>query len=100
MSMTVLLEVEFQNDAPADAVEAAIQQTLAQTASFHGLESLEVLVDDADPNRMVVVESWTTAADHDTYVAWRATPEGAAAIGPHLAAAPVTRTFGRTIPLG
>jgi quinol monooxygenase YgiN len=99
MSMTVLLEVQFQSDAPADAVETAIRETLEQTASFHGLESLEVLVDDEDPARMVVVESWTTAEDHDTYVAWRATPEGAAAIGPLLAGAPITRTFGRTIPL-
>ncbi|MBT1679571.1 putative quinol monooxygenase [Curtobacterium aurantiacum] len=99
MSMTVLLEVQFQSDAPADAVETAIRETLEQTASFHGLESLEVLVDDADPDTMVVVESWTTAEDHDTYVAWRATPEGAAAIGPLLATAPITRTFARTVPL-
>ncbi len=48
---------------------------------------------------MVVVESWTTAEDHDTYVAWRATPEGAPAMAPFLAATPVTRTFARTLPL-
>ncbi|WIE64336.1 antibiotic biosynthesis monooxygenase family protein [Curtobacterium sp. MCLR17_036] len=100
MSITVLLEVRFQPEAAADAVETAVRQTLAQTASFPGNESLEVLVDDDDPTRMVVVESWTTAADHDAYVAWRATPEGSAAIGPLLAEAPVTRTFARTIPLG
>jgi quinol monooxygenase YgiN len=99
MSMTVLLEVQFQSDAPEDALQGAIRETLEQTASFHGLESLEVLVDDEDPARMVVVESWTTAEDHDTYVAWRATPEGAPAMAPFLAATPVTRTFARTIPL-
>lgn len=84
----------------AEAVERAIRETLAQTAARTGNESLEVLVDDADPTRLVVLERWATAADHDAYVAWRATPEGAAeALGAVLAAPPVTRTFGRTIPL-
>ena len=60
-----------------------------------------MLVDDSDPTRMVVLERWATSADHDAYVAWRATPEGAAeALGAVLAAPPVTRTFARTVPLG
>jgi quinol monooxygenase YgiN len=99
MSMTVLLEVQLRSDVSTEDAEAAIQETLAQTAGFAGNESLEVLVDDADDGRVVVVERWTTAADHDAYVAWRATPEGAAALGTVIAAPPVTRTFARTIPL-
>lgn len=99
MTMTVFLEVQIRDDVAADTVEAAIRETLAQTAARQGNESLEVLVDDEDPARMVVVESWTTPEDHDTYVAWRATPEGAPAMAPFLAATPVTRTFARTLPL-
>lgn len=100
MSITVLLDVQFQSDVPTDTVEAAIRETLAQTRAFDGCESLEVLVDDADPTRVVVVESWTSGAAHDAYEAWRATPDGAAAIGPIVAAPPVARTFERTIALG
>ncbi|PZE58505.1 monooxygenase [Curtobacterium sp. MCPF17_001] len=100
MTMTVFLEVQIRDDVAADTVEAAIRETLAQTAARQGNESLEVLVDDEDPTRMVVLERWATAEDHDAYVAWRATPEGAAeALGAVLAAPPVTKTFGRTIPL-
>jgi quinol monooxygenase YgiN len=100
MSTTVLLEVQLRSDVSTDTVEAAIRETLAQTTDFPGNESLEVIVDDADPTRVVVVERWTTTADHDAYVAWRATPEGAAnALAAVVAAPPVTRTFARTIAL-
>ncbi len=55
----------------------------------------------ADQHRAVVLERWTTAGDHDAYVAWRATPEGAAnALAAVLVGPPVTRTFGRTLDLG
>jgi len=98
MSITVFLEVQLRPDARTGA-ESAIRETLAQTAAFAGNEGLEVLVDDADPDKVVVVEKWASAGDHDAYVAWRATPEGAAALAGVLAGAPVTRTFGRTIEL-
>lgn len=100
MTQTVFLEVQLRSDVSDETVASAVRETLAQTAARPGNESLEVLVDDADPTRMVVLERWATAADHDAYVAWRATPEGAAeALGAVLAAPPVTRTFGRAIPL-
>ena len=99
MTMTVFLEVQIRDDVAADTVEAAIRETLAQTAARQGNESLEVLVDDEDPTRMVVLERWTTAEDHDAYVAWRATPEGAARLGEVLAAPPVTRVFSGRIAL-
>ncbi|MCJ1714363.1 putative quinol monooxygenase [Microbacterium sp. M1A1_1b] len=100
MSMTVFLEVRLRDDLPAETIESAIRETLAQTAAFDGNESLEVLVDDADATRVVVLERWTTTAAHDAYVAWRATPEGKAeALAAILAEPPVTRTFDRSITL-
>ncbi len=100
MSMTVLLEVQLRTDVPTETVEAAIRETLAQTRRVrrHN-ESLEVLVDDADASRVVVLERWTTSADHDAYVAWRGTPRAANALAAVVAAPPVTRTFDRTITL-
>ena len=99
MSITVFLEVQLRPDAVGAEAEGAIRETLAQTAAFDGNEGLEVLVDDADPTRVIVVEKWTTAGHHDAYVAWRQTPEGAAALATVLAGPPVTRTFGRSIDL-
>jgi quinol monooxygenase YgiN len=99
MSITVFLEVQLRPDTVGAQAEDAIRDTLVATAAFDGNEGLEVLVDDADPTRVIVVETWATAGHHDAYVAWRQTPEGAAALGSVLAGPPVTRTFGRTIAL-
>lgn len=99
MTTTVLLEVQLRNDVSAETVQTAIRETLAQTQARQGCESLEVLVDDADPTRLVVVERWTTTADHDAYAAWRTTPEGASALGAVLAAPGTKRIFGSTIEL-
>ena len=99
MSITVFLEVQLRPDAVGAEAEGAIRETLVQTAAFDGNEGLEVLVDDADPTRVVVVERWATAGHHDAYVAWRGTPDGAASLGTVLAGPPVTRTFGRTVDL-
>ena len=100
MTHTVFLEVQLRDDLDADRIESAVRETLAQTARFPGNESLEVLVEDGDPLHVVVLERWATRADHDAYVAWRATPEGApTALTAIVAAPPVTRTFGRTVGL-
>ncbi|ROP61168.1 putative quinol monooxygenase [Curtobacterium sp. ZW137] len=100
MTTTVFLEVRLRDDLSAETIESAIRETLAQTAAFPGNESLEVLIDDADLNRLVVLEVWTSTDAHDAYVAWRATPEGRAeALAAILAEPPVTRTFERKITL-
>jgi quinol monooxygenase YgiN len=93
MATTVLLDVQLKPDS-LDEAYAAVHETLEQTRAFTGAISLEVLIDNTDPTRLVVVETWESDAAHDAYVAWRATPEGAAALGPFAAAAPVTRVFG------
>lgn len=77
MSTTVHLEIQVDESRLADVADV-LAETLQATRAFAGNEGLEVLVDDADPARMVVVEQWASTADHDAYVAWRATPEGRA----------------------
>lgn len=97
MSTTVFLEVTLKDG--ATEIESIIRETLAQTAAFDGNEGLEVVIDDADPTKCVVIERWATSAQHDAYVAWRATPDGRNRLGEILAAPPVTRTFEKSISL-
>jgi quinol monooxygenase YgiN len=93
MAIKVLLDVQVKAD-DLEAAKAGIHDTLVQTRDFPGAISLEVLIDDADPARFVVIETWESAEAHDAYTAWRATPEGAPTkLAAVLAAAPVTRTF-------
>jgi quinol monooxygenase YgiN len=97
MSFTVLLEFTLK-DGAADAAEI-LRETLAQTGAFAGNESLEVLVDDADEKKLVVVEKWESVEARNAYLAWRSTPEGANRLGELMAAAPAFRTFEKVVPL-
>ena len=92
MTQTVFFEFQLKSD-DLDAARAAVHTTLDQTRAFAGSLHVDVLVDDADPTRMIAVELWETADAHTAYLAWRGTPEGAATLGAFLAGRPVTRTF-------
>jgi len=93
MSIKVMLELHVKTD-DLDASYAGIHETLVATRAFAGNVSVEVLVDHTDPGRIILLETWDTADDHDAYVAWRATPEGAATALIAVVDAPlVTRTF-------
>ena len=97
MTFTVLLEAQVKADAPD--VPGILREVLAQTAAFPGNEGLEVLVDDDDSTKLLGVEKWESVEARNAYIAWRATPEGANALGTIMAAPPVFRTFENTIPL-
>jgi quinol monooxygenase YgiN len=92
MAVTSLLDM---NIAPASLPEAPaiIAQVLTATRAFDGNLGVEVLVDTADPAHFVAVETWESIAHDDAYRAWRATPEGASALGSILAGAPTLTRF-------
>jgi quinol monooxygenase YgiN len=92
MTVTSLLDLRV---APASLAEAAtvIAEVLVATRAFDGNLGVEVLVDDADPAHFVVVEKWESIAHDDAYRAWRATPEGASALGGILAGPPSLTRF-------
>jgi quinol monooxygenase YgiN len=99
--MTAIVHLDLQLDPAAlEAVPALLNEVLAATRAWPGNEGLEVIVDDADPAHVIVVEHWATAADHDAYAAWRTTPEGASRLGEVLAAPGVKTVFSGRIPLG
>jgi len=98
--MTAIVHLDLHLDPAAlHTVPALLNEVLAATRAWPGNEGLEVIVDDADPAHVIVVEQWATAADHDAYAAWRTTPEGASRLGEALAAPPVKTTFSGRIPL-
>jgi len=98
MATTVHLEL-WLDPARLDDAPAIINETLVATRAWPGNEGLEVIVDDADPAHLIVVELWATTANHDAYAAWRTTPEGRHRLGELLAAAPVKRIYSTSLPL-
>ena len=92
MSVTSLLDLRV---APAFLADAStlIADVLVATRAFDGNLGVEVLVDESDPAHYLVVEKWESIAHDDAYRAWRATPEGASALGSILAEAPTLTRF-------
>lgn len=99
MTTLVHLELQLNPDKTEAEVAEILQETLVATRAFPGNLDLEIVVDDADATRLIVIETWAAASDHDAYAAWRKTPEGANRLGSVLAAPGVKRTFTKRIPL-
>ena len=99
--MTAVVHLDLHLDPAAlDTVPALLTEVLTATRAWPGNEGLEVIVDDADPAHVIVVELWATAADHEAYAAWRSTPEGVSRLSEVLAAPPLKTVFSGRIPLG
>ncbi len=72
-----------------EAAYAAVHETLTATRAFPGCLGVEVLIDNADPAHVVLLERWESPEADAAYRAWRATPEGVSSLGPMVTAAPV-----------
>lgn len=98
--MTAIVHLDLRlNPVKLDAVPALLNEVLAATRAWPGNEGLEVIIDEADPSHVIVVELWTSTADHDAYAVWRTTPDGVSRLGDVLAAPPVKTVFAERIPL-
>ncbi|ARJ04426.1 antibiotic biosynthesis monooxygenase [Cnuibacter physcomitrellae] len=87
MSVISLLDVRIREDRLADA-PAVVHDVLAATRAFDGNTGVQVARDATDEAHWVIVEHWASIEHDDAYRAWRATPEGASALGELLAGAP------------
>jgi quinol monooxygenase YgiN len=92
MTVLVLLDLELKSD-DLEASYAGIEATLAETRERDGAVSVDTWIDDSDPTRLIVIETWETNDALASYRQWRA-GDGA----PHqmiaaLAAPPRSRSF-------
>lgn len=76
MAVASIVRFTFREDV-RDEVPTLIDEMLSTTRRFAGLERLDILLDDADPDTWTLYEVWTDRASEDAYRAFRATPEGA-----------------------
>lgn len=88
MSITALLELRLKPESP-EAGYQLLNKVLVATKAFEGNEGVEVVIDAADPAHVLVIEHWASMAADTAYREWRATPEGASALGSILAGPPV-----------
>ena len=92
MSILVLLELEAK-DGAVDEMIAVLARTLVDTRARKGCESVTVHQDEANPNRVLLVERWTTREDDTAYREWRAGEGAVTEIGPLVGGPPSIRYF-------
>jgi quinol monooxygenase YgiN len=93
MSILVLLELDAK-DGAVDEMIAVLARTLGDTRARKGCESVTVHRDEANPNRVLLVERWTTREDDTAYREWRAGDGAVPEMGPLVAGPPSIRYYG------
>jgi heme oxygenase (mycobilin-producing) len=93
--VAALLEFRFK-PAVLDQVPDALSRTLAVTREFDGCQRIDVLVEDEDPTRYLLVEVWESMEHDAAYRDFRASPAGASELGPLLAAPPAVMYYSVT----
>ena len=80
--------------APDAAAEEIIENTLATTRTFAGLERVDILHGQDDPAAWTLYEVWSSAEEEQAYRTFRTTPEGAdPALSSALTAPPTLERF-------
>ncbi|GLY14943.1 antibiotic biosynthesis monooxygenase [Kineosporia rhizophila] len=88
MSVIAVLEFRLRPETLSEGLPV-LHEVLQETRTFAGCRSVEVMVDQADPAHLVVVEHWESMEADEAYREFRAGPGAPTALGPHLAGAPV-----------
>ena len=70
MSQTVHAVFACNEGLGAGLVET-LKSALVDTRAFDGCESIEVYVDAAAPDQVILWEKFATRAHHEAYLAWR-----------------------------
>ena len=92
MAIAAILDLQLKADSLENA-HKVLHATLTDTRAFSGCLGATVLSDSDDPAHVVVYETWESVEHDRAYRTWRATPEGASALGSILAAAPKLTRF-------
>ena len=92
MSLLVLLELETK-PGKADALIDLLRVSLKDTRARQGCISVSVHRDEADADRVLLVEQWATREDDTAYREWRAGEGATPEVGALLAGPPVIRYF-------
>jgi quinol monooxygenase YgiN len=88
--VTVLLEVTCKPDRADDAVDV-LRAALPDTRAFAGCLGVELLRDQDDAAKLLLVERWESRDHQKAYLRWRAGDGATVGLPETLAAPPSTR---------
>jgi quinol monooxygenase YgiN len=71
-----------------------LREALPDTRAFAGCQGLDTYVDEDDPGHILLVETWSARADHETYLGWRQEQGLFDVLAPFISAPPRFSYFG------
>lgn len=92
MSLFVTLEIPAA-EGKVEQMLAVLRKALVDTRARQGCESVTVHQDQADRNKILLVERWASRADDDAYRAWRAGDGAITEMAGLVGGAPTIRYF-------
>ena len=95
MGILVIVELTTKPDKAKEFL-STLAAMLPDTRGFDGCEVCNVYVDQDDPTRLSIVETFTSRAHYDRYMAWRGERGDLEPLGGMLAGPPVARFFDDT----
>lgn len=87
MAITSIVTLTFRPEA-VPAAEEAVRNSLELARGFEGNLGIDVLVDQTDPTRWLLVERWSSEEADSAYRAYRVENGVTSTLGPLLAGAP------------
>lgn len=87
MTFAAVLELRL-NPEMLEQAPIVLHRVLEETRAFEGNLGVEVVVDDADPNHWLILESWQSAEHDAAYREFRAGPGAITDLASLLAAPP------------
>ncbi len=70
MTCQVILDMPVKTDC-VDKIQEWMKSNLPDTRGFEGFVSLNVTLNQDDPQNIVIVEQWDTRKHYEDYIAWR-----------------------------
>jgi quinol monooxygenase YgiN len=88
VSVTLTIHAQAQPD-KVDTVKEFLRKVLPDTRVREGCEGVTVHQDQDDPTRLMILSSWATRAQYDSYFAWRVETGALAELGALVVGDPV-----------
>ena len=71
MAVTVLVELQAVPETRDELVSILLADVLPGIREKEGCERIDLLIDHADPHRLIVAQHWEKREQHEAYMAWR-----------------------------
>ena len=92
MTIAVILKLKCQSGKGPD-LTAALQSMLGDTRARQGAEMIEMVVNQDNPDHIIVYEKWAAKEDHQAYMGWRQERGDLDALGGFVSEPPAVTYF-------